>query len=149
VRLALGASRSTLADAVLGKGPGLLSSSALFGGSSAFLLATGATFAWATSLTRSILETGILGTALYVCVVVSALWTVAGSWRPGLDALGRSVVAGCAGLATVYLVSGVYASAWHTDAVAILFWCLMGMAARWGLVRHDEEAATPAGADAS
>jgi hypothetical protein len=132
VRLALNQGRSALADGLIGKGPGLFSYSALFGGSSALQLATGTIFDWSTSLTRSILETGILGTLLYVGVVGSAVWTVVDSWRSRSSALAASVVAACVGLATVYLVSGLYAAAWHTDAVAVVFWCLMGMAAKWG-----------------
>jgi hypothetical protein len=132
VRLALTLGRSALADMLLGKGPGLLSSSALLGSSSAIAQTMGTMFDWATSLTRSILETGVLGTLLYLGVVVSAVWTVADSWRPRGSQLGTSVIAGCVGFATVFLVSGLYGTPWHTDAVAIVFWCLMGIAAKWG-----------------
>jgi len=136
VRLALMQGRSALADALIGRGPGLLSSSTLLGGTSAFLAATGATFEWATSLTRSILETGILGTLTYAVVVAAAVWTVSDSWKPRVGELGTAVVAACVGLAAVYLVAGVYASAWHSDAVAVTFWCVMGIAAKWGQVRR-------------
>jgi len=132
VRLALTQNHPAVADILLGRGPGLLSSSTLLGGASAFLLATGTTFDWATSLTRSILETGILGTVLYVGVVASAVWTVIGSWRPRASELGVSVTAAAVGLATVYVLSGAYTPSWHKDAVAILFWCVLGIAARWG-----------------
>ena len=144
VRLALTAGRSTVVDNLLGKGPGLLSSSTLLGGTSAFLASTGATFDWATSLTRSILETGILGTLLYVAVVVSAVWTVSASWKR-LGEVGTRVIALCVGLATVYLVAGVYAPAWHADAVAVVFWCAMGVVAKWGQIRSAAIVPSPIG----
>ncbi len=131
-RLALVQYRGVLADSLLGRGPGLLSSSAVSGEASRFLLATGTTFNWATSLTRSILETGILGTLLYLGVVISAVATIATAWRPRISEIGLSVVAASTGCAAVYILSGLYTMSWHRDAVAILFWCLMGMAAKWG-----------------
>ena len=139
VRLALTQGRSALADTLLGKRPVLLSSSALLGSSSAIAQTMGTTFDWATSLTRSILETGVFGTLLYLGVVGSAVWTVVDSWRPRVSGLGTSVVEACAGLATVYLVAGLYDAPWHADAVAVLFWCLMGMAAKWGQLRRAEQ----------
>lgn len=141
VRLALTLGRPAIADLLLGRGPGLLSSSALLGGASAFRLMTGNAYDWATSLTRSVLETGVLGTLLYLGVIVSAVRTVFDSWRPRGDDLGMSVFAGCVGLASIYVLSGVYAPGWHTDAVTVLFWCLIGMAAKWGHLRHEQEVA--------
>ena len=141
VRLALVQGRSALADALIGRGPGLLSSSTLLGGTSAFLAATGATFEWSTSLTRSILEIGILGTIMYAIVVGAAVWTVSDSWKPRAEEISKPVVAAAIGLATVYLIAGVYAAAWHSDAVAILFWCVMGVAAKWGQLRRAAAAA--------
>ena len=140
VRLALTQDRPAIADVLLGRGPGLLSSSALTDNPSGFLRATGTTFNWATSLTRSILETGILGTLLYVGVVGSAVATVGRSWQPRISELGTSVVAASVGVATVYVFSGIYAMTWHRDAVAVLFWCLIGMAAKWGQLRGAPEA---------
>ena len=138
-RLAFTQGRPKLVDLLLGRGPGLLSYSALLGGSSSFAVATGLTFDWSTSLTRSILETGLLGTVLYVGVVASAVWTVASAWRAEASARGISVVSACVGLTTVYLLGGAYAMPWHTDAVAVLFWCLLGLAAKWGLLRCEGE----------
>lgn len=146
VRLALMQGRSALADALIGRGPGLLSSSTLLGGTSAFLAATGATFEWSTSLTRSILEIGILGTAMYALVVVAAAWTASDSWKPRVEAISIPLVAACVGLATVYLVAGVYAAAWHSDAVAILFWCVLGIVAKWGQLRRAASSGSGEGA---
>ena len=139
VRLALSRGRPPLADILIGRGPGLLSISKLTGGTSTFLLQTGMLFNWATSLTRSILETGVVGTALYICVVGSAVWTIASLWQPRSSVVGTSVVSAAVGLATVYILAGTYSLAWYTDGVAILFWCLLGMGARWGQLRLEEQ----------
>lgn len=146
VRLALSRGRPPLADILLGRGPGLLSTSKLTGDSSTFLTQTGTLFNWATSLTRSILETGVLGTLLYVCVVGFAVWTVASLWRPRTDVLAVSVLSAAVGLASVYILAGTYSLAWYTDAVAILFWCLLGMAAKWGQLRFEEQGGSGSGA---
>jgi hypothetical protein len=83
---------------------------------------------------------------LYLSVIVSAVATVVVSWRPRASRLGESVAAAAVGLATVYLLGGVYTGAWHTDSTAILFWCVLGMAARWGQLVFAEQQARAGGA---
>lgn len=141
VRLALSKGRPALADVLIGRGPGLLSSSALLGSSSSALSRSmGVTFDWATSLTRSILETGILGIVVFFGVIVSAVATVVGSWRSRTRfEPGASVVAAAVGLALVFVVSGLYAAPWHSDAISVTFWCLLGMGAKWGQLLSEEE----------
>ena len=83
---------------------------------------------------------------MYVCVVGFAVWTVASLWRPRTDVLAVSVLSAAVGLASVYILAGTYSLAWYTDAVAILFWCLLGMAAKWGQLRFEEQGGSGSGA---
>ncbi len=133
VRLVLNQSR-TIADLLIGRGLGLLSSSALLGQtglSSEFV----GTFDWTTSATKSLLETGLLGILLYLVAVGFACGAVVRSWASRVDELGVAVGAAAVGSAAVYVAAALYANAWFTDAIAVLFWCLMGMAVKWGRLR--------------
>jgi hypothetical protein len=131
ISLVLNQSR-TIADLLIGSGLGVLSSSALLGQNAASSSGLGGTLGWATSATRALFETGLLGTALYLVSVGAAARAVVKSWATRTNEFGLAVAAAAVGSAAVYLSAGFYASPWTTDAVAVLFWCLLGMAVKWG-----------------
>jgi len=137
VRLVLSQGR-TIADLLIGRGLGLLSSSALLGQTGLSSSQFSGTFDWTTSATRSLLETGLLGVLLYIAVIGSACRDVVRSWASRADELGVAVGAAAVGAAAVYVAAALYGRAWFTDATAVLFWCLMGMAVKWGRLRREE-----------
>lgn len=130
-RLVLVQSR-TLANLLIGQGPGLLSGSALLGQDSATSSSMGYTLNWATSATRWLLEVGLLGIGLYLAAIATAVISVARTWAARHDELGRSVAAAAVGLAAVYCSAALFTSPWTTDAMAVPFWCLLGIALKWG-----------------
>lgn len=132
-RLVLSQSR-TMADLLIGRGLGLLSSSALLGQTARAATGFGTAFDWSTSATRSLLETGLLGILLYVLAIASACRAVVRSWASGAGELGVAVGAAAVGSAAIYVAAAFYTRV-TTDAIAVLFWCLMGMAVKWGRLR--------------
>jgi hypothetical protein len=130
---------STTADLLIGRGTGLLTRSALLGQSAVSSSASiGGALDRATSATKSLYEIGVLGTLLYVVAVASAAGAVVRSWTSRRDELGIAVAGAAVGSAAIYIASAIYMTAWTTDAVAVLFWCLMGMAVKWGRLRSAE-----------
>ena len=129
----------TAADLLIGRGIGLLTRSALLG--QAVILSSASmagALSRATSAARSLYEIGLLGTALYLVAVGSAAGAVVKAWEPVHDDLGIAVGAAAVGAAVIYALSAFYMTSWITDAVAVLFWCLMGMAVKWGHLRAAE-----------
>lgn len=128
---------STTADLLIGRGIGLLTRAGLLGRAE---VASSASFSGAldraTSMTKSLYEIGLLGTLLYCAVVGSAVGAVAKSWTSRTDELDVAVVAAAAGSAVVYVAAALYYAPWTTDAIAVPFWCLMGMAVKWGYLRQ-------------
>jgi len=137
IRLVLNQSR-TIADLLIGRGLGLLSSSALLGQAGMSSSGFSGTFDWSTSATRSLLETGLLGVLLYLVAIGSACRAVVRSWASRADELGVAVGAAAVGSAAIYVAAALYANPWFTDATAVLFWCLLGMAVKWGRLRQAE-----------
>jgi hypothetical protein len=136
--LVLGQSR-TIANLLIGLGPGVLSSSALLGQTAASSSASlNGALDWATSATKWLLEVGLLGILLYLATIGSAVAAVARSWASCADEWGVAVTAAAAGSAAVFVAAALYANPWNTDAMAVLFWCLMGMATKWGRLRLAE-----------
>ena len=45
------------------------------------------------------------------------------------------MTAAAVGTAVVCVFSAFYMGSWNTDAIAVLVWCLMGMAVKWGLLQ--------------
>jgi hypothetical protein len=133
----------SLADLLIGHGPGLLSGSAITGASSLATSAIGFALSWATSLTRFVLEVGLIGIALYLMAIATALLAVFKAWTSGPhDELGISIAAAAVGAAAVYVAGSIYHAPWTTDAIAVPFWCLLGMAVRWGRLRNAESDAS-------
>jgi hypothetical protein len=148
-RLALTQARS-LADLLIGHGPGLLSGSALGGASAAATSTIGFVLSWATSLTRFLLEVGLIGILLYLAAIATAVAAVVNAWRSEGDELGISVAAAAVGAAAVFVAGSIYHAPWTTDAIAVPFWCLLGMAVKWGRLRSAErDAAAPKSDSAS
>jgi hypothetical protein len=125
-------------DLLLGHGPGLLSDSALTGQSAAALSAVGFALGWATSLTRFVLEVGLVGVGLYLWALSTAVEAVHKAWAQCRDDFSVSVTAAAGGAAAVYVAGALYHQPWTTDAIAIVFWCLLGIAVRWGRLRSAE-----------
>jgi hypothetical protein len=63
--------------------------------------------------------------------------------------LGIAVGSAAVGCAIIYAFSAFYMTSWITDAVAVLFWCLMGMAVKWGHLRAAESEPSRDGAKPS
>ena len=146
VSLVLGQNQ-TLADLLIGRGPGFLSSSALLGQSSnASSTALVAALGWATSATRELAEIGLLGIVLYVCAIGYAVWAVVRAWAKPADELSIAVVAAAVGMAVVFITGAFFLTAWTTDAMSVSFWCFMGMAVKWGTLRRVESEARSADA---
>lgn len=133
-RLVLTQSR-TMANLLIGQGPGILGGSALLGQESASGSAMSFTLSWATSVTRFLLEVGLVATLLYLAAVAVAVGSVVKAWAAPRDQLGISVGAAAVGMAAVYVTAAFYAAPWTTDAMAVTFWCLLGMAVKWGSLR--------------
>ena len=137
----------TIADLLIGQGMGVLSSSpALLGRDAVSPSALNATFGWATSATRSLFETGLLGILLYLIAIGFAVGAVVKSWASCADELGVAVGAAAVGSAVIYVAAALYTTPWLSDAIAVLFWCLMGMAVKWGRLRSAELETTRLGA---
>jgi hypothetical protein len=137
-RLVLTQSRSA-ANLLIGQGPGVLSGSALLGKDAASSSGLGFTLSWATSLTRYLLEVGLVGTLLYLASVAVAVGAVVKEWATPRDEIGVAVGAAAVGMATVYFAAALYAAPWTNDAMAVPFWCLLGMALKWGQLRSAEQ----------
>jgi hypothetical protein len=131
-------SSRTLANMLIGQGPGILSGSALLGKDSAFATPLGITLSYATSMTRWLLEAGVLGILLYLAAIGTAVGSVVKTWASRRDELGFSVAAAAIGLAVVYVWSAFYTTPWTTDAMSVTFWCLVGMALKWGRLASAE-----------
>jgi hypothetical protein len=99
----------------------------------------------ATSAARSLYEIGLLGTALYLVAIGSAAGAVVKAWKSTQDDLSIAVGAAAVGSAVIYAFSAFYMTSWITDAVAVLFWCLMGMAVKWGHLRAAESSRDSSG----
>jgi hypothetical protein len=129
-------------DLLIGHGLGLLSGSALLGQNSATSSSIGYALAWATSLTRFLFEAGLAGILLYLGAIGVALATVARAWTARGEEMGIFVTAAAVGAAAVYIGGSVYHAPWTTDAIAVPFWCLLGIAVRWGRLRAAEQEAS-------
>ncbi len=132
------------ADLLIGHGPGLLSGSALTGQSSGDSSAINFALAWATSLTRFLFEVGIVGILLYLTAMAAALGALVKAWTSRGEAIGISVAAAAIGAAAVFVAGAIYHAPWTTDAIAVPFWCLLGMAVKWGRLRAAEQDASAA-----
>lgn len=121
---------------LLGEGLGTLSSSALLGQASYEPGSVGATFGWATSGAKYLLETGVLGLVLFGWLVASLAMRAYRLFTHSEDPLWRPLGLAFAGVAAVFIVGGFYTSAWSFDATAASFWVLAGLVAREeGLLR--------------
>jgi hypothetical protein len=117
----------TLADLALGKGVGALSTSSVVGTVDASALQLQATFGWATSAGRMLIEAGLLGLVSFIVAAADAARRAAVAvWNGGsrhADWLGASACA----LAAVFIAGGFYTSAWTFDATGFSYWILLGM----------------------
>jgi len=134
VRLALSRS-GAIANLLIGQGLGVLSTSALLGQNVTSSSAYGTSFDWATSATRWLLEVGVMGTLLYIVAIGAAVGAVVKSWARRADELGVAIAAAAVGSAAIYVAAALYAAPWNWDAIAVPFWCLLGMAVKWGRLR--------------
>lgn len=130
---------STLVNLLIGRGLGLLTSAGLIGQNAVSLSASlNGALDRATSAAKALYEIGILGVLLYLVAIGAAAGAVVKSWASREDNLGLAVGAAAVGVAAVYATSALYMASWHEDAAAVLFWCLMGIAAKWGRLRAAE-----------
>ncbi len=140
IRLILSQPMST-ADLLIGQGIGLLTRSELLGQAS---VPSSASIAGAldraTSAAKSLYEVGLIGTLLYLAAIGAAAQQVLRAWRSEGE-LGIGVGGAAWGCAIIFALSSLYMTSWHMDAVAVLFWCALGMAVKWGRLRSAEKTA--------
>lgn len=120
---------------LVGNGLGSLSTSGALGEGLATRFTLTTQLGWAPSAARMVFETGLLGLGGFIGLVCSAS-VIALQLRRAESATLRALGLAAPGLATVFLFGGFYTSAWHTRAVAIPFWLVMGIACGLALRRR-------------